>query len=52
MSVEQTSLTAWRMAIKNQSIETWCNQKRRLSTLDSKTIEEFRKQKNNFKNVD
>jgi transposase InsO family protein len=32
-------------------IEIWYNRKRRHSTLDYKTIEEFWKQKNNFKNV-
>jgi hypothetical protein len=30
-------------------IEIWYNRKRRHSTLDYKTIEEFWKQKNNFK---
>ena len=32
-------------------IEIWYNRKRRFSALDYKTIEEFWKQKNNFKNV-
>jgi transposase InsO family protein len=32
-------------------IEIWYNRKRRHSALDYKTIEEFWKQKNNFKNV-
>jgi transposase InsO family protein len=32
-------------------IEIWYNRKRRYSALDYKTIEEFWKQKNNFKNV-
>jgi hypothetical protein len=32
-------------------IEIWYNRKRRHSALDNKTIEEFWKQKNNFKNV-
>jgi putative transposase len=32
-------------------IEIWYNPKRRLSALDYKTIEEFWRQKNNFKNV-
>ena len=34
-----------------QFIEIWYNRKRRHSALDYKTIEEFCKQKNNFKNV-
>jgi transposase InsO family protein len=32
-------------------IEIWYNRKRRHSALDYKTIEEFWKQKNKFKNV-
>jgi putative transposase len=32
-------------------IEIWYNPKRRLFTLDYKTLEEFWRQKNNFKNV-
>ena len=33
-------------------IEIWCHKKRRHSTLNDKTIEEFNKQKCNFKKVD
>jgi transposase InsO family protein len=44
ISKEQMELDIFRF------IEIWYN-KRRHSTLDYKTIEEFWKQKNNFKNV-
>jgi putative transposase len=45
ISKEQTELNIF------EFIEMWYNRKRRRCTLDYKTIEEFRKQKNIFKNV-
>jgi putative transposase len=45
ISKEQTELNLF------EFIEMWYNRKRRRCTLDYKTIEEFRKQKNIFKNV-